>query len=68
MKRHTIEVTGMSCSGCEKAVEAAIASIEGVDSVTADHEGGTASYRAVEGVDVEFVRSAIEEAGYAIPS
>jgi copper chaperone len=37
----TITVEGMSCNHCEQSVEAALSEVDGVQSVTADHESGT---------------------------
>ncbi|WP_418280567.1 heavy-metal-associated domain-containing protein [Halorubrum sp. DTA98] len=59
---HTFEVDGMACGGCEENVTDALSALPGVESVTADHEAGTAT---VEGdVDVDAAIDAIAKAGY----
>lgn len=59
----TISVEGMSCGGCEEAVEAALKKVNGVTSATADREAETAT---VDGTtDVETLVAAVEEAGYS---
>lgn len=58
----TLDVQGMSCEGCEEAVEEALEPISGVQSVAADHENDTVS---VEGdADTDELVGAIEDAGY----
>ncbi len=41
MRTVQIAVTGMSCGGCEERLEAALSRVEGVRSVSADHQGGS---------------------------
>lgn len=41
MKKQTIHIAGMTCSGCEQSVRSAIESIEGVHKATPDHHTGT---------------------------
>ncbi|MFC7175617.1 heavy-metal-associated domain-containing protein [Halosegnis marinus] len=58
----TITVEGMSCGGCESAVEEALSDVAGVTGATADRETDTAS---VEGeADAASLVAAVEEAGY----
>ena len=58
----TISVSGMTCGHCKKAVETALADIEGVTSVDVNLEDGIAK---VEGsVVYETLQSAIEDEGY----
>ena len=67
MTQDTIAVDGMTCGGCEDAVQRAIGALEGVDHVDADH--GTAR------VTVRFdpttvapatIRETISGAGYRV--
>jgi copper chaperone len=37
----TITVEGMSCDHCEQSVEEALSDVDGVQSVTADHESAS---------------------------
>jgi len=58
----TISVSGMTCGHCKKAVETALADVEGVSSVDVNLEDGIAK---VEGsVVYETLHKAIEEEGY----
>lgn len=66
MKRETIAVTGMSCTGCEQNVESALTKLEGVSRVEADHEGETVEVVVDENVSTEDVHAAIEQAGYDV--
>lgn len=68
MTRQTIQVTGMSCGGCEQNVEDAISDLPGVTDVTADH--GDDSVAVVHGSEVDDteIHSAIEAAGYEVVS
>ena len=65
MAQQTLEVTGMSCTGCEQNVEEAVGSIAGVTGVAADHEAETVEVTH-EGVDDREIRGAIEDAGYEV--
>jgi copper chaperone len=65
MTRTTLSVTGMSCGGCEQNVEDALADLDGVDAVEADHEADTVEVDAA-GADDDAIRAAIEDAGYDV--
>ncbi|WP_435334938.1 heavy-metal-associated domain-containing protein [Haloarchaeobius sp. TZWWS8] len=58
----TLTVTGMSCGHCEATVEDALAGVDGVESVTADHEADEATIEGTAPVD-DLV-AAVEDAGY----
>ena len=66
MERRTVDVTGMSCTGCERNVESALQTLEGVSRVEADHEGGTVEVVVEDGVSDGDVTAAIEDAGYEV--
>ena len=66
MTEATYSVTGMTCDHCVRAVQAEVAGIAGVDSVTVDLAGGTVTLRSAEPVDPAAVRAAVEEAGYEL--
>jgi len=63
MQRHTFRVSGMSCSGCESAVENGVGALTGVEEVAADHETDTVS---VTGGEAGEVVAAIDDAGYEV--
>ena len=58
----TITVRGMSCSGCEEAVEEALERLPGVISASADH--GTDSVEIEGDEDPSAIVAAVDEAGY----
>ena len=66
MKRETIAVSGMSCTGCEQNVEQALKNLEGVSRVEADHQGETVEVVVDDDVADEDVHAAIEQAGYDV--
>ncbi|MFB6168106.1 MAG: heavy-metal-associated domain-containing protein [Haloferacaceae archaeon] len=64
MRRETIPVTGMSCTGCEQNVESALGTLDGISRVEADHEADTVEVVADDEVTDDDLRAAIERAGY----
>lgn len=65
MARIEIPVKGMTCTGCERKLQAALGRLEGVSAVEADH--GAARVRISfdpEQVDKQRLRAQIEKAGY----
>lgn len=66
MKRRTISVTGMSCTGCEQNVENALRTVEGVTRAEADHGDDAVDVVAEDEVDDDDLEAAIEEAGYDV--
>ena len=65
MPQQSFTVTGMSCSGCEENVVDSLTSLEGVDSVDADHENDSVEVTS-EGVSTDDLTAAIEDAGYEV--
>lgn len=59
-----IEVTGMHCQHCAKAVEDEIRKLSGVSKVKADPEKNTATVSMKVEVSDEFLIKAVEEAGF----
>lgn len=64
MEQTTIDVTGMSCGGCEENVTDALEALDGVSSATANHETDEVRVEHDEGTTVGAIGSAIEDAGY----
>lgn len=65
MEQLNLQVTGMTCGGCENAVKRAVSRLEGVASVTASHIANqvTVEYDAAK-VDRATIAEAISKAGY----
>jgi len=65
-RRETIPVSGMSCDGCERSVENALQSVDGVRRVEADHGGDTVEVVVDDDVADDEVRTAIQGAGFDV--
>lgn len=59
-----INVTGMHCSHCSKAVEDALLKIDGVTKAKADHTKGTATASMKNEVDDKLLIEAITAEGF----
>jgi copper chaperone len=68
MTERTLTVSGMSCGGCEQNVEDALAALDGVSGVEADHEGDAVELVTEGGVADDDIRAAVEDAGYEVPT
>lgn len=66
MTTTTYQITGMTCGHCEMSVREELGEIDGVTSVTASHEAGSAVVESAAPLDIAAVRAAIEEAGYEL--
>lgn len=62
-----LDVSGMSCGHCEHAVKKAVGAIKGVSDVSVDLKSGkvTVTYDS-DKADLDKMKAAIENAGYAI--
>ena len=60
----TVKIEGMMCPHCKAHVEKAIAAIDGVTSVTADHVAGTATVESTREIPQAELKAAVEAAGY----
>ena len=57
-----LNITGMTCDHCQRAVQGALESVEGVQSASVDLDMGVAR---VDGeADLEALMAAVEEEGY----
>lgn len=57
----TLTVTGMTCDGCERAVEQALMDVPGVKSASADRDSESVT---VDGEADDELVAAVQEAGY----
>jgi len=63
----TLDVEGMTCEGCEKAIQAGVESIEGVDSVESSfEEGWTRVKYDANTASLEQITGSITETGYKV--
>lgn len=66
MKEINIKVNGMVCGGCENRVKNAISTIEGVESVTADHNTGKVLVSAKDEVKESEIEEKVEDIGFEV--
>lgn len=66
MGRTKLAVSGMSCTGCKSKVEEAVSAIEGVTSVSADHEADSLTVTFEGSPDQAALAAAVAEAGYQL--
>ena len=67
MKQLNLEVSGMSCTGCEDRIQTALTRLDGVVRSKADHQAGKVQVVIDPGrASEEAVRGAIEKAGYGV--
>ena len=67
MEQLTLNVTGMTCSGCENAVKRAVSRIDGVTSVTASHADNRVVVEYDDAkADRARIAAAISKAGYSV--
>lgn len=67
IKKESYLVEGMSCSGCERAIQKIVNNLEGVESAKADLQTSTVSVAYdPEKVNVDQIKSAVNKIGYKI--
>ena len=66
MTTATYQVTGMTCDHCVRAVTTELVLLVGVRSVDVDLAQGAVTVTSEGPLDLEEVREAIDEAGYAL--
>lgn len=66
--RWTLSIAGMTCEGCAAHIEAELAKVPGVLSVSVSYKSGRAVVEADPSVTEEVLRKAVEEAGYTVES
>ena len=66
MKEIEIKIKGMVCGGCEKRVENALKTIEGIKEVTADHTTGKVKIQAEGDIDKDTIKEKIEDIDFEL--
>ena len=64
MKEIVIKVEGMMCGGCEKRIQNALKTIDGVEEVVANHAEKTV--KVVANVDEKILMDKIEDIGFKV--
>ena len=67
MEEYTLDVEGMSCTGCEERVTNAAKQVDGIHRAEADYETGTVKITG-ESDSEDAVRESIYDAGYDVPA
>ena len=62
----TLQVQGMSCTGCEHRISNTLRRVEGVREAAADHTTGRVRVRVGPGVEPETLAAKITTAGYTV--
>ncbi len=62
----TIKIKGMSCGHCIRAVTEALEGVDGIENVSVSLEMGSATFDDDGSVNMDALRSAIEDAGYEV--
>ncbi len=66
MKELKLKINGMVCGGCENRVKSALALIEGVEKVEADHNTGIVTVISKNDIDISKIKETIIDIGYEI--
>ena len=61
-----VQVKGMTCDHCVKAVTDEVLKVEGVEGVDIDLESGRVAVTSGAPLDLAAVRAAVDEAGYEV--
>ena len=64
MQEKFVRVEGMTCNNCVKHVSEALSEIDGVESVDVSLDKAGATIRSASDIDIEVIRTALDEAGY----
>lgn len=65
LKKESYLVEGMTCSGCERAIQRIVSNLEGVNDAKADHASSTVSLEYDPSkVSIDDIRSAVNRIGY----
>ena len=64
-KKESYQVEGMTCSGCERAIQKVVTDLEGVESAKADLQSSTVAveYDSAK-VNIDQIKSAVNKLGY----
>lgn len=66
MKKLEIKINGMVCGGCENRVKNALSTIEGIESVEANHNTGIVTIKAEKDLDMVQIKERIVDLGFEI--
>ena len=61
-----LNIEGMMCPHCEKNVKDTLEAIDGVAEAITSHKEGTAKITLSKDIDVEILKEAVRQKGYAV--
>ena len=65
-KNMEIEVKGMHCEGCEKRIQNVLKTIDGIEEVVADHNTGKVSIKSTKEINLDEVKTKIEDLDFEV--
>lgn len=66
MKEINLKVEGMACTGCENRIQNSLKTIDGVESVIANHKLGTVNINLNKEIDNSILITRIEDLGFNV--
>lgn len=66
MKELIFKVNGMVCEGCENRIKNAIGTLDGIESVAANHNTGIVKVTSNKDIEREKIEEAITDIGFEI--
>ena len=66
MKEIKVKVNGMVCGGCENRVKNALSTIDGIESVDANHETGIVTIMCKKDIDKSVIEEKIDDIGFEV--
>ncbi len=66
MEEIKIKVNGMVCEGCENRVKNALSTIDGIESVEANHETGIVTVKTNKEIDNTVIEEKIDDIGFEV--
>jgi Cu2+-exporting ATPase len=66
MKEIIINIKGMVCGGCENRVKNALQTIDGIETVVADHNTGKVTVTSNEDISENIIKEKIEDLGFEV--
>ena len=66
MKETQIKVNGMVCEGCENRVKNALSTIDGIESVEANHKTGIVTVISNEEIERSVIEEKIDDIGFEV--
>lgn len=66
MKETIIKVKEMMCNGCENRIQNALKTIEGIESVEADHTKGIVKITSNDNIEENVIKEKIEDIGFEV--